>query len=66
LELFQEEEEARLSAERNAKWLEDEAKAQKLWSELQEKLAVVRAERAKQEVCILSLKTALTTERQLK
>lgn len=50
LELFAEEEEARLSAERNAAWLAEEERAQKAWIERQERLKLARAERAKQEV----------------
>lgn len=52
LELFAEEEEARLSAERHAEWELEEARAQKVWRERQERLALARAERAKQELRI--------------
>ncbi|XP_026279465.1 U2 small nuclear ribonucleoprotein auxiliary factor 35 kDa subunit-related protein 1 isoform X3 [Frankliniella occidentalis] len=52
LEIFAEEEEARLAAERHAAWVEEEERAQKAWKERQDRLAVARAERAKQELRI--------------
>lgn len=47
-EEFQEQEEARLAAEREAEWRRVEEEAQKQWRLLQERLQAIRAEREKQ------------------
>lgn len=49
---FQEQEEIRLAAEREAEWLRVEEIAQKQWQELQSKLEKVRQEREKQNEAI--------------
>lgn len=51
-EEFQEQEEARLAAEREAEWLRIEAVAQKQWQELQIKVEQIRQEREKQNEII--------------
>lgn len=47
-EEFQQQEEARLAAEREAEWQRVEEEAQRQWRLLQEKLATIRAEKEKQ------------------
>jgi hypothetical protein len=50
LELFRQEEEKRLRAEQNERWLREEQLAQERWRKQQKRLERLKAERAKQEV----------------
>uniref|UniRef100_A0A8D8SF98 U2 small nuclear ribonucleoprotein auxiliary factor 35 kDa subunit-related protein 1 n=1 Tax=Cacopsylla melanoneura TaxID=428564 RepID=A0A8D8SF98_9HEMI len=52
LELFARVEEERIREEVNKKWIERELKAQEEWRESQEKIALFKAEKAKQELLI--------------